>query len=297
MFKGQSRLEQYIQEDTMRFVIDANQVSDIVRIGLLKKSCTTLVIAPLICAEIINASPHYLSSRLRTLALYDLVFGMDWSDILTNLRTLSEDEIQTFLPLLPTSSTPHKILLDSFRSSETQNLWHTTNLKGDAAKDRMSSISWLSKSKQEYKDTRSRGEPTNIAVFSSIEEADLHFISGDTAVRRRTILAQITEGNATIRASSPDTLFDAILKNASLRRFLRLDITFNLAYFDAWDNTDMNNIGDLQAGRNDGPDIMLALYARDGDTIVTNDRNFRKAFRFIDPDEKVRLATWSECVQ
>ena len=71
----------------MRFVIDANQVNDIVRSGSPHNFRSTLVITPLICAEIINGSPHYLASRLSTLALYDLVFGMDWSDILAALRS------------------------------------------------------------------------------------------------------------------------------------------------------------------------------------------------------------------
>ena len=133
-------------------------------------------------------------------------------------------------------------------------------------------------------------------MFSTIEEADSHFISGDKAVRRRTLLDEITEGSSTIRVSSRKSLFDAILANSSLRRFLRLELTYGLAYGDCWNSTEMNNIGDLQAGRNDVTDIMLALYARDGDTIVTNDQRFRRAFRFIDPDEKVCLATWSDCV-
>lgn len=251
----------------------------------------------MVCAEIINGSPHHLAPRLRALARYDLIFGMDWSGVLGALRSLSEDDVRTFVPTLPASSEPHKILLHSFRSPEPQRLWRATDIKRDAASDRRRSIFWLSQRKKENKDAKSRGEATRIAVFSNIEEAESHFISGDKAVRRRTLLDEITDGNATIRALSRNSLFDAILANASLRRFLRLELTYLLAYCDCWDSADMNNIGDLQAGRNDVPDMMLALYARDGDTILTNDRYFRKAFRFIDRDEKVRLATWNECVQ
>ncbi len=54
----------------------------------------------------------------------------------------------------------------------------------------------------------------------------------------------------------------------------------------------MNSLGDLRANRNDVPDIMLALYAADGDTIVTNDKRLQAAFRFCDPLEKVRVSTW-----
>lgn len=54
----------------------------------------------------------------------------------------------------------------------------------------------------------------------------------------------------------------------------------------------MNNLGTFQANRSDIPDIMLALYAADGDTILTNDKRLQAAFRFCDPLEKVRLSTW-----
>ena len=140
----------------------------------------------------------------------------------------------------------------------------------------------------------SRGEHVEVAQFSSIEEVDSHFFYGDKEVRRRTLplIGEIVAGDKEVRALSADSLCDAVLANPSLNRFLRLHITFSLAYIDAWSTESMNSLGDLRANRNDVPDTMLALYAADGDTILTNDKRLRTAFRFCDPHEKVRLSTW-----
>jgi hypothetical protein len=165
-------------------------------------------------------------------------------------------------------------------------------LAHDVADDRKRWLSWFEQKKKENKNATSRGEQIELAEFSNIEEADLHFLTRDRAVCRRALLAEITEGNASFRASSANSLFDAILANPCLHRFLRLHITFALAYIDSWSTRSMNSLGDLRAKRNDVPDIMLALYAADGDTILTNDRRLRTAFRFCDPLEKVRLSTW-----
>ncbi len=153
-------------------------------------------------------------------------------------------------------------------------------------------LSWFAQRKKENRDAMSRGEHVNLAEFSNIGDAESHFITREKAVCRKTLLAEITKDNGTIRASSANSLYDAILANPSLRRFLRLDLTFAIAYIGSWSTKTMNNLGDLQANRSDIPDIMLALYAADGDTILTNDKRLQAAFRFCDPLEKVRLSTW-----
>jgi hypothetical protein len=44
------------------------------------------------------------------------------------------------------------------------------------------------------------------------------------------------------------------------------------------------------------PDIMLSLYAADGDVIVTGDKMFTKLFRHSESDGRVKVMTWMECL-
>ena len=276
----------------MRFVIDTNQVHDIVRSGPPHTFCPTLVIAPLIWSEFI--SQQRLTSCLPALALYDLAFGMGYPHILDALRCLNEDQIRHFVPVYPADSEPHIILRQVFCSPGPRHFRYAKELAHDANQDRKRWLSWFEQRKKENRDATLRGENIELAEFSNIEEADSHFFYGDKGVRRRTLplIGEITAGDKEVRALSADSLCDAVLANPSLKRFLRLHITFSLAYIDSWSTETMNNLGDLQANRNDVPDIMLALYAADGDTILTNDKRLQAAFRFCDPLEKVRVSTW-----
>ena len=274
----------------MRFVIDSNQIEDIARSGAPRPSCPRLVIAPMVWSEFILQ--QRLASCLAALALYDVVFGMGYPHILDALRCLDEDGIREFVPIYPVGSEPHNILRGVFCSPTPKHFQYAKELARDAAQHRRQSLSWFEQQKKENRAAKSRGERIEMAEFSNIEEADSYFISGDTAVWRRALLAQITEGSVSIRASSANSLYEAVLGNPSLRRFLQMDITFALAYTDCWSTRSINSLGDLQAKRDDVSDIMLALYAADGDTIITNDKRLKAALKFCDPLEKVRVSTW-----
>jgi len=277
----------------MRLVIDANQVADIVNAGSPRKSRPTLVIAPLIWAEIVNGSRHHLDSRLKALGEYDLLFGMDYAHMCVQLCCLNEHEIREFVPVFAPHTRAHKALLRAFHSPRKEHFQRADELRQNASRERQRLLCWVRQRRKENSDARSRGDALEIEEFATIEEADLRFISGKNARLRTALVAQVTQNNSReIRAASPESLYEAMPANPSIRRFLRLKITFDLAYLDQWGSDTLNAIGDLQAERNDLPDILLALFAREGDTILTNDRRLQTALRHCDPVGKVGVSTW-----
>ena len=282
----------------MRLVIDSNQVDHIANAAVSHEPRPTLVIAPLIWAEIVNGSRDRLDSRLRALRKFDLLFGRDYEDVCTHLRCLNEGQIQGFVPIFPADSREHEILLNAFHSPRREHFERADKLRQDASRDRQDLVSWVQQRKKANRDARSRGEALDIHKSISIEQADSQFISGKNAVLRRCLVAQITEdGTRAIQAASLESLYEAILANPTIRRFLRMKITFDLAYLDQWSSDILNSIGDLQANRNDWPDMQLALFSRDGDTILTNDTRLQTALQHCDPLGKVAISTWADYVQ
>ncbi len=277
----------------MRLVIDTNQVNDIVNGGFPHDSRPTLVIAPLIWAEIIKGSRPYLNSRVQALGKYDLLFGMDCAYMYARLCCLNEDQVREFIPIFPEDNNEHKGQRNGFLSPRPEHFQRAKELREMVSRERKILFARIRECEKENKDAESRGEQLTIEKFSSIEEADTRFISGKNAPLRTSLVANITEDNTHgIQAASRESLYDAILANPSLRRWLRLKITFDLAYLDAWSCQALNDIADLQANRNDVPDMLLALFARDGDAILTNDKRLQTAFRHCDPLGKVGISTW-----
>jgi hypothetical protein len=275
---------------TMRFVVDTNQIESIAKSEISQQSRLILIISPWIWHEFILQ--QRLMHCLTALAQYNLAFGMHYSHIIDRLCCLNENEIREFEPIYPVDSEPHFILRGVFNSPSPEHFQYAKKLYHDAQDDKKKWLSWLEERKKEYRDAISRGENIKAAEFSSIEEVDSYFISGENAKWRQMLIRDITDRYKNIRASSVNSLYNAVLENPCMHRFFRLHVTFVVAYADSWSTKIKNSIGDLQANRNDAPDLMLGLYAADGDTILTNDKRFQRAFRFCDPLEKVRLSTW-----
>jgi hypothetical protein len=277
----------------MRLIIDTNQASRYVD-NAARRLCT-VVVPPLVWAEILAAPSGCRQHSLEAIGKHGILFGMDMATIHDRLRDATEDEIRAFDPIFDASSREHTASRLNFSSPGPDLLERAKQVKPKC----MQFSEVVSERMEEYaRETRalqSRGEKQNAGCkFETIDEADCRLISGEDAPVRKQFVDDVTESGArTIRALSHDSFYSAVLGNPAFRRFLRYYLTLLLACGDCWADEELNRIGPSRK-RNDVTDIMLPLYARDGDVIVTADGYFRKAFRFIDPGEKVRLAKWDE---
>jgi hypothetical protein len=277
----------------MRLIIDTNQASRYVDNAACR--LCTVVVPPLVWAEILAAPSGCRQRSLEAIGKHTILFGMDMAAIHDRLRDATEDEIRAFDPVSDGSSCEHTAARLNFLSPRPELFERANQLKRESLQFSAIVDGSLKQNAQERRALRSRGEKQNAGCkFETIDEADCRLISGEDAPVRKQFVDDVTEGGArTIRALSHDSFYSAVLENPAFRRFLRYYLTLLLAFGDCWADEELNRVGPSRK-RNDITDMMLPLYARDGDAIVTCDGYFRKAFRFIDPGEKVRLAEWDE---
>ena len=87
-------------------------------------------------------------------------------------------------------------------------------------------------------------------------------------------------------------MFDAAWDNPMLRRFLKLLALVTLGYAQrVWEDPKLNRLPSMK--HDDMPDISLVLYARDGDTILTDD-NIKERIRDVDTDNRISISTWND---
>ena len=274
----------------MRLIVNTNQASSIVNTAA--SGPRTLVIPPLVWAEILLSPPCHRLLRVQAIDRYDVLFGLDNPEIYGRLRRMNEDQIRGFDPVFPAGSVEHLASRFNFLPPRTEMLERARQLRQDSAHCAELLTKTLGRYARGRQASKSKGK-----TYGSIDEAEFCLVLGENATVRAHFLKDITgDGACAICASSNESFYAAVLDNHALRRFLRLYVTYLLGYGDSWADKELNRIHP-SPNRNDIPDMMLALYAVDGNTILSNDKYFRKAFRFADPDEKVRLATWEECVR
>ncbi len=120
------------------------------------------------------------------------------------------------------------------------------------------------------------------------------FLGPDAPYRNEFVKIINKNGTLPLSTSTCESFFDAVLKNRMLRRFLFLQATIVFGYANCWHDREVN-VGVSQK-RNDAPDILIALYAMDGDVLLTNDNKLRRAFRHADPHLAVELSTWKDWI-
>ncbi|MCA9120559.1 MAG: hypothetical protein H6822_13980 [Planctomycetaceae bacterium] len=278
----------------MRLVLDTNQVSKLVHAPSVGGR-PNVVIPPLVWAEILLAPACHHKERIRAIVECNVVFGMDVPDVYQRLCGLTEEEIRQFDPVFATDSDEHHRLVASFSAPRDALLARARELKQGAAEGAKHLSDRLAHYRREDHIAKSKREERNYErKFTDIDDADERFVSGDSAPFRTRFVQDVTDGGSrSIRASSKQSFYNAVLQNSQFRRFLQLIITFDLSYANHWADDCLNRL-DPSENRNDFTDMTLPLYARDGDTVLTNDGFLRKAIRHVDPNGNVSLSTWDE---
>ena len=228
--------------------------------------------------------------RLDLLAKYDLVFGMFLPDIYANLSCLNEEEIQEFQPVIDSKSDLYGKYMQRMLQSPDNLMDQARSQKQLASIGSAKLITKIRGFSKSYKDAKSRGQHIKIQKFATIDEV----MPVMAKVFETQLLSDVTNyGKRLMRATSADSLYQAVMSNMYLARFLRLLACMHVGYGHNWQDEALNI--DPSENRNDRTDMVLGLYAGDGDIIVTQDRKLRNALRCIDPLGQVNIKTWDEC--
>lgn len=283
----------------MRFVLDTNQAGRFLsqkRLSSDQRKATVIVIAPLVWAEIV-VGHRQRESRVRAIAEYDLEFGNDVREVYRVIASMDEDAIRDFRPFVPRNSAVHQQLLQSFEQPSQQMIQYAQEIRSDASADAMNLARALHGYRKEFRDRRSRGENLDaVEPYNSINEVVAQHLHSRSRMMQQFVGESLRGEFTSSGGLSIDERAEVILRNPYMQRFLRSVLCFHIGYANCWMNSELNRI-DPSSNRNDYTDMTLPLYAEDGDIMVTNDRYLRATVGAIDPEQRITVKTWDECVE
>ncbi len=270
----------------MRLVIDTNQISEIRRTKVLtpsQKKRITLVLPPLVWAE----GVQYQNGRgLRCLLEYNLRFGRDVSDVLSDAATGTDAQLRQVDSLVRKGSTGHRNCLRDLMSCSPERLLRAREIKDDNLADMDHYDGLFRVACKQGCEAKPRGQGIQLienvcsleAVIAELgNRLNTPFRAPDDSAPARTTLELLMSGNV------------------RLVNFVRFHLCLILARTGVWKNPKLNFAGPC-GKRDDIPDMVLPLYAAEGDVIVTADAKFRRLFAMVDRMEQIRVMTWHECV-
>jgi len=278
----------------MRCILDTNQAAAVAA-APLEAVRPTIVIPPLVWAEVLYAPEVHYRKRLEGILRYNLEFGMDWDDVWDRIADLTESAIRDFVPVFPRSGPEYNLLHFGFENPTPMHIHRAKQLKSDALQHKEDLSTRLQHHTKEYRDAKSRREQElSVATFNDMEDADSRLIAAENSAVRRSIENEVTRnGTRSIRAASCASMVDAVLDNPIFRRFFRMVIAYDLCYANCWLDKSLN-IGNPAAWKNDSVDILLLFYARDGDLILSGENRIQTRLRMVDPEAKVQISTWEK---
>ncbi|MBA3480232.1 MAG: hypothetical protein H0T51_00320 [Pirellulales bacterium] len=283
----------------MRLIVDTNQ-ADPIRYSykqLPAKSRPSLVIPHRIWAELLIG--RGADARRRALAKFPLLFGMDMAAIFNELAERTEDRIRSFIPIHPGGSREHEILIKTFQHPTAEQRKMAEELRADGAEYRQRVMDNLPRVRKKHRNqesaAKSRGETLAYEEWHCVEDGEHHLFLKSEAPYRRWLIDEVSTDaehkSRPIAAKSGDAMFDAVWENPILRRFLRLQALVNLGYAQTvWEDPKLNRT--VRKNNDDVPDVSLVLYARDGDTILTED-NIRERIHLADVEKSIHVTPWN----
>ena len=283
----------------MRCVIDNNQLSSISRsskrLSRIQKRRITVILPPRVWSEaLLGPDP---TERLTCLAEFVLRFGMDYADIISIARNLTGAQLSGFQPIVPGKGRLHRNLLKLLRYGASVVTPHACLMKQEVISTNQEITSKIAAANRQNRDAMSRCEDIiPVADVLSIDHA-MQLVG-----RKHQWFALTDDYGSAHQGNCSDCggivecdHYEHLRNNPNLDRFARLVVCRHLGYTNSWRERALNVT--LAGKRDDFTDLTLALYAADGDVILTADGKFRDAFRYIDPYRKVQIKTWDELVK
>lgn len=281
----------------MRCAIDANQIAELARPSRLtpeEKREITLALPPLVWEEyLLRSRPQ---QGLRELASYNIRFGIGVWDALESVRLLTDAQIRGFEPFVPKNSSLQKKLLADLRNCDQSMITLAQENKALRKLDNRQIATTVRANAKNERDARSRGESLAlIEDMKDINECLRVSRNAFVGAGEPLLSAESNRATSTDPLESFRPLPDAALENPYLARFFRMFSAQISAFQGMWANKDLNITA--SENRNDFTDMSLALYANDGDIILTNDAKFRRLFEHCEPERRVRVMTWQQYLE
>jgi hypothetical protein len=269
----------------MRLILDTNQVSAFVRGNggvAPSRSAGTVILAPAVMAEVCLS--EFPQERLQRLSRYSLRFGLEYPEIMSEVARLTEKQIRTFDPLVLAGTARHELYRVELMKPPLQRAKSYIDGCRRILKDKRSRLAQFRRANT---DALSRGERMEECKgITDIQHAMSMFARDvDMPIPAGIVRSVVHAGGGSMRANTFSGLWQAILKNPQLLRFYRAMLALHLGYGHAWKDDRLNI--DPSERRNDITDILLLLYAADGDTILTEDKKLTRLLRCIDVESRV----------
>jgi hypothetical protein len=259
----------------MRIVIDNNQLLPFLQKMDSSGSEREVTLAPYVLAE---ALLHKAQQQVDLLRPFDVLIGLEPSDVLASVAELDEEGIIGFIPYnpaftLPTTLTPEDI----------------STARSVKANNRAFAETMLNCARLFRKLLRDGGLKHKFSDFSeTLERLGPSFL-------RPLIFTSVSNRNfRTVIVSDEKSLYTAVMRNRHLSRYFKMILYYVISYSRVWDDEHKDRNFDPSAGIDDWTDITLPLYAADGDIILTADRKVQTAIRTIEPSDAVQVKTTQE---
>lgn len=266
----------------MRLVVDTNQASLLPASGGRFDGIT---LSPYVLSEILLRRDPF--PTLSALTAHDVRIGLTRPDVLEQVAGLTLEGVHSFEPfrvdghrygndydlLLQALHQPRKLHIDWARRLKDDHLRYCNSLTGMAVHFRKC-LRQRDPSRQKYE---------------SFGDALSDLGSGPDSFLGEVILATISKGGSRAIAPSSAELIAAVLSNQYLGRMFRSQLAYYLSILRLWTTEELNF--DPSPCRDDMTDIVLPLYAGDGDIIVSRDKKLSLLVSLIEVGGRVRTLT------
>lgn len=263
----------------MRLVVDTNQASLLPASGGRFDGIT---LSPYVLCEILLR--HDPLPTLSTLAAHDVRIGLTTPDVLEQVAELTLEEVRSFKPfpvvgrryrndydlVRQALHQPRKLHIDWARRLKDDHLRYCNSLVGKAVNFR--------------KHLRQHGMSGQ--KFESFGDAVSKLGCDPDSFLGEVILGSISKGGNRAIALSSAELLAAVLSNQYLGRMYRSQLAYYLSILRLWTTEELNF--DPSPCRDDMTDIVLPLYAGDGDVIVSRDKKLSLLVSLIEVGGRVR---------
>ena len=271
----------------MRFVIDTNQAS-LLPSG--EKRALAASLSSYVLSEILLRGDP--SPTLQLLRTFDIRLGLETSDVMSKLAQLSPQEITKFEPFpMPAQSfwQNYEAIRKAIDAPRAAHIRRARYIKDSHLRHCKSLVETARIFRRHL---RERGMANH--KFSTFEQALSDLASTPDSFLKCVIVGSITNDGKRTTKAQPAELVDAVLANQYVGRLFRAQLAYHICISRLWTEESLNF--DPSPTRDDMTDIILPLYAADGDVIVTGDTKLTLLVSLIEPEGKVKTCKASEIV-
>lgn len=254
----------------MRIVIDSNQIFPFLEKMDPSGAKREVTLAPYVFAE---ALLHKAQQQVDLLRSFDVLFGLEPSDVMAAVAGLNEEGILGFMPYDTTFTLPTKVNQEDISTAQIVK-----------ARNRVFADTMFSSAKLFRKRLRDEQLKHKFSGFSeTLELLELSFLQS-------LVFGSVSNGNSrTLKVPDEKSLYIAVMHNHHLSRHFKMIFYYVISYSRLW--VDQTHNFDPSSGIDDWTDITLPLYAGDGDIILTADTKLQTAIRTVESSDAVHVRT------